>query len=183
MQATATIELELPRNVIGKDHRQVQRSVLRHLVLDGESTLADVLPLLSRSDQQWLVAMLLNDAQEALFLADAINDLSRRQRAWSQFYTLLDQFFSWHEHWSEFHNELLAILHTVARRYSPQDLTPERTKLLLHFVQRLHDTHLYQEELFAAKRALQALGLATTLDLRPVAETLFTSYLDELNRA
>lgn len=141
---------------------------MRYLLLNDEIAMSDALALLSVSDQSWLVETLLQDAQEALALADTVNDPARRTRFWSQYQALLGHLFAWHEHWSEFHNELLALLETVARRYSPQNLTPERTKLLLHLLHRLHETHLYREDVFSARCSLRALGLETALDLSPV---------------
>ncbi len=47
---------------------------------------------------------------------------------------------------------------------------------------RLHGTNLYREDVFSARRSLRACGLETALDLRPVAEPLFASYLSKLNR-
>ena len=48
---------------------------------------------------------------------------------------------------------------------------------------RLHETNLYREDVFSARRSLRTLGLETALDLSPVAEPLLASYLSELNRA
>ena len=48
---------------------------------------------------------------------------------------------------------------------------------------RLYETNLYREDVFSARRSLRTPGLETALDLRPVAEPLFASYLSELNRA
>jgi hypothetical protein len=183
LQPTLRIELELPASLSAKEPQQLQRTMIRYLLLNDEITMPDALGLLSVVDQRWLVERLVQDAQEALFLADTVADPDRRARFWSQYQDLLGRLFYWHEHWSEFHNELLALLQTVARRYAPQNLTPERTKLLLHLLQRLRETHLYQEDVFSAKRALHTLGLETRLDLSPVAEPLFASYLSELNRA
>lgn len=183
MQSTLRIELELPGNLSTKEPKQLQRTMIRHLLLTDEITMADALALLTSPDQNWLVDALLQDAQEALFLANAVNDLTRQARFWTQYNELLGYLFFWHEHWSEFHNELLALLQTVARRYTPQDLTPERTKFLLQLMQRLQETHLHREDIFAVKRALRDLGLETTLELGPVANQLFPSYVAELNRA
>ncbi|MFN8486194.1 MAG: hypothetical protein U0350_01300 [Caldilineaceae bacterium] len=183
MQSTLRIELELPGSLSSKEPKQLQRTMIRHLLLTNEITMVDALALLTSADQNWLVEALLQDAQEALFLADAVNDLTHRTRFWTQYNELLGYLFSWHEYWSEFHNELLALLQTVARRYTPQDLTPERTKFLLQLMQRLQETYLYREDIFAAKRALRELGLQTTLELSSVANQLFPSYLAELNRA
>ena len=182
-QSTLRIELELPGSLSTKEPTQLQRTMIYHLLLADEITMPDAFNLLTPVDQRWLVDTLRRDAQEALVLADTVNEPTRRERFWAQCHTLLGHLFYWHEHWSEFHNELLALLQTVTRRYSPQNLTPERTKLLVHLIQRLDETHLYREDLFSAKRALRALGLETTLDLSPVAEELFSSYLSELNRA
>ena len=71
---------------------------------------------------------------------------------------------------------------TGKRNCSSQNLTPERTKLLLYLLHRLHETHLYREDVFSARRLLRACGLETALDLSPVAEPLLASYLSELNR-
>lgn len=187
LQPTLRIELELPGSLAGKEPQQLQRTMIHYLLLNlllnNEITMPDALALLPVADQSWLVETLLQDAQEALFLADTVTDPVRRTRFWSQYHELLGHLFYWHEHWSEFHNELLTLLQTVVQRYAPQNLTPERTKLLLHLMQRLHETHLYREDVFSAKRALHDLGLETRLDLGPVADQLFASYLRELNRA
>lgn len=182
-QPIRKIELALPYNLSTQKTNHLQRTMLHYLLRNGEITMPDALSLLPAPDQRWLVETLMQDAQEALILAETVSDPTRRERFWTQYYNLLDNLFYWHEAWSEFHNELLVLLHTVARRYAPSDLTPERTKLLLRLLQRLQELSLYREDLFAAKRALHELGLETTLDLSPVADQLFASYLSELNRA
>lgn len=183
LQPTQRIELELPGRLSSKEPTQLQRTLLHHLLLTGEITMAEAIESLAVADQAWLVQTLLQDAQEALLMADTVTEPLRRTRFWTQFHEVLGYLFYWHEHWSEFHNELLALLQTVARRYPPQAITSPQITLLLHLLQRLHETHLVREDVFAAKRALYDQGLETVLDLTPVANQLFTSYLHELNRA
>lgn len=182
MELTVKIELELPSSLAAKEPNQLQRTVIHHLLRNDEIPMIDALASLSELDQLWLVETFIQDAQEDLFLAETVKDPTRRQQYWMQYQNRLEQLIFWHEHWSEFHNELLVLLHTVTRRYAPQTLTPEQTKLLLRLTQRLHESSLYREDIFAAKRALHDLGFETTLDLTPVADQLFTSYAQELNR-
>ena len=181
-EPTYKIELELPGNLATKEPNQLQRTMIHHLLLNDEIVMADALALLSQDDLRWLIESLLQDAQDALFLADTVTDPIRRQQFWIRYKDCLELLFGWHEQWSRYHNHLLSLLHTTARRYSPEELKPERTKLLLRLTQQLSEETVYQEDVFAAKRGLSEVGLDTTLDLAPVAEQLFASYVEELSR-
>lgn len=183
MSSIATVELKLPARSLANQREQLQRSLVYHLLRDGRVTMPEVLDLLSPKDQAWLVETLLRDAEESLFLASQVADVAWRQRFWQQYGKLLGHLFHWHDRWSEYHGELLAILRTLMRRYSRQDLTPEQFEIMQALTRRLREKQLYREDIFSATCALRDVGLDTLLDLSPVADQLFASYLAELDRA
>ncbi|MFQ5854305.1 MAG: hypothetical protein ACE5LU_01480 [Anaerolineae bacterium] len=183
MPSIATMQLKLPARSLANQREQLQRSLVYHLLRDGRVTMPEALGLFSPEDQAWLVETLLQDVEESLFLTSQISDVTWRQRFWQQYNDLLGHLFHWHDHWSEHHGELLAILRTVARRYSQQDLTPEQFEVMQALTRRLREKQLYREDIFSATCALRDVGLDTLLDLSPVADQLFASYLAELDRA
>ena len=183
MVSTTTIALELPLPPLAKQREQLQRTVIRHLLLDGELAMPDALALLSADNQTWLVETLIRDAEEALLLAAQPMDALLRDRYWQQYHTLLGYLFAWHEHWSAYHSQLLSALRMAARRYAVQALTPERAKVMRTLTRRLLEDRLYREDVFSAEHALQDVGWDTLLNLAPIANELFTSYAEELGRA
>jgi hypothetical protein len=182
MSAT-TLELKIPVRTSSVQPAQMQRTVVRHLLHDGQVTMPDALAMLSTEDQAWLIKALLQDAQESLFLAGHITEPAWQQRFWQQYNARLGNLLYWHEHWSTSHNHLLAILRTVVRRYTLEVLTPEQIELLQRLTLRLQEKLLSREDIFAVMQALQDVGLNTLFDLSPIADSLFQSYVAELGRA
>jgi len=183
MLPIATIELKLPTRSLTDQRERLQRSLVYHLLRDGQLTMPEALAPLSPEDQTWLIETLLRDVEESLFLTSQVSDADWRQRFWQQYNDLLGHLFHWHDHWSAYHSELLAILRMVARRYPRQDLRLEQIETMQALTRRLSEKQLYREDIFSATCALRDVGLDTLLDLSPVADQLFASYLSELGRA
>lgn len=182
MSATTTLELTIPVRTPGIQPAQMQRAVVRLLLHDGQITMSDALTMLSPENQAWLIKVLLQDAQESLFLAGHITEPTRQQRFWQQYQARLGNLLDWHEHWSAYHNHLLALLRTVVRRYPPATLTPAQVELLQRLTLRLQDNLLQREDIFTITRTLQEVGLNPLFDLSPIADSLFQSYVAELRR-
>lgn len=183
MSPTMTIELKVPAHALSDQREPLQRSMIRHLLHEERITMIEALALLSPADQEWLVEITIQDAQEALTLAAQLTDTVWRERYWQQYNHLLGYLFHWHEHWSTYHTEILTVLRTALRRYPVRDLTPKRAKVLQMLTARLFADHLYREDVFAAENALQDAGWDVMLDLAPVADQLLPSYLQDLGRA
>lgn len=183
MSPTTTLTLELPTHALSNQRDPLQRSMIRHLLYEERITMPEALALLSPEDQAWLVDTIIRDAQDNLVIAARLTDPVLQERYWQQYNNLLGHLFHWHEHWTPYHSELLTVLRTVIRRYPVQDLTPERTKLMGELTARLYTDRLYREDVFAAEQALHDVGWDTVLDLSPIADTLFQSYLEDLGRA
>ena len=182
MSAT-TLELKIPAHSPLAQPAQMQRAFVRHLLLEGQTTMPDALSMLSTDDQAWLVEKLISDAEKALSLAAQVTDPSLREFYWQQYHTLLGYLFRWHEHWSTYHSQLLSVLRTAVRRYPVQELTAERAKIMRRLTLRLHEDRLYREDVFSAEHILRDVGWNTLLDLAPIADQLFQSYAEELGRA
>ncbi|MEZ4868522.1 MAG: hypothetical protein R3C14_44745 [Caldilineaceae bacterium] len=170
MSATTIIKLTLPARL---QPVEVQRTILRHLLLEGQTTMPDALSLLAVEDQAWLVEKLIRDAEDALLLAAYLTDATLRERHWQQYNDLLGYLFHWHEHWSTHHSALLNILRITIRCYPVQDLTPKRAKVMQRLTARLHDDFMCREDVLAAEKALQHVGWDVVLNL---------AYLEELVR-
>lgn len=183
MLPTMTVELELPAHTLSDQREPLQRSMIRHLLREDRITMPEALALLDSADQTWLVETTIQDAQEVLLLASQLTEPTRRERYWQQYNKLLGDLFHWHEHWSTYHSETIAVLRTVLRRYSVRELTPKRAKVLQLLTARLQADTLYREDVFAAEQALRDVGWETVADLAPLADQLVPSYLQQLDRA
>ncbi len=183
MSPTTTLELKIPLHSPLAQPAQMQRAFVRHLLQEGQITMPDALALLMMEDQAWLVEKLLNDAEKALLLAAQVTDPALRESYWQQYHGLLGYLFHWHEHWSTYHSQLLSVLRTAVRRYPVAELTAERAKIMRRLTLRLHEDRLYREDVFSAEHALRDVGWDPLLDLAPVADQLFQSYVKELGRA
>jgi hypothetical protein len=183
MLVTTTQELKIPVNLPTLQPWQLQRTVVHHLLHEGQIAMPDALSLLSAEDQVWLIEKLIDDVEKSLALAATIMDDPLRQHYWQQCNDLLGYLFHWHEHWSSYHSQLVSVLRTAVRRYPVQELTPERAKIMRRLTLRLHEERLYREDIFSATHVLCDAGWNTRLDLSPIAHELFISYVEELGRA
>ena len=185
MIATQTVELKLPEKIYTNQQVNLQRSVIQHLLMEEEITMSDALALLTMDDQQWLVNSILNMAQENLFVASQISDQAWSEKYWKRYNDLLGYLFAWFHKESDFsyHGQLLAILRTITRRYTPQKLTSVQIELLQRLTLRLSEKRLSQKDILAITHAVEESGLHTLLNLSPVADKLFVSYADELERS
>lgn len=185
MIATKTVELELPIKANTNQQNHLQRSAIRQLVMDKEITMADALPLLSVDDQHWLVNGILQTAQENLFVACHISDELWAREYWKRYNIALGHLFSWFHKDSDlsYHGQVLAMLRALIRRYSPQELAHEQIELIQRLTLRLHEKELGENDVLASMIRIEESGLSTLLDLSPVADQLFASYVDELRRS
>jgi len=184
MIPTKTIELELPTKIDVEPRERLQRSMLQHLLMEKEITMSDALTLLSAEDQKWLVNNVLQTAQENLFIACHISDEIWSQKCWQRYSNLLGHLFAWFHREDDlsYHGQLLAMLRTLTRRYSPLEFTSEQIELIQRLTLRLHEDELNQDDILTGIDSLEKNGLSTLLDLSPVADQLFESYVGELGR-
>lgn len=185
MIPTKMIELELPTKIDLEPRERLQRSMLQHLLMEKEITMLDALTLLSEDDQRWLVNNVLQTAQENLFIACHISDEIWSKKCWQRYSNQLGHLFAWFHREADlsYHGQLLAMLRTLTRRYSPLQFTAEQIELIQRLTLRLHEDKLNQDDILTGMCNLEESGLSTLLDLSPVADQLFVSYVDELGRS
>ncbi|MEM7531662.1 MAG: hypothetical protein AAF639_05785 [Chloroflexota bacterium] len=184
MLSAQLAELQLPSELESQQENDFQRSVIYHLLVDKKIKVRDALPLLSTNDQQWLVSTILHTAQETLFVACHISDESWSQTYWQRYRDLLGHLFVWFHQDVDvsYHGQLLSILRTITRRYQPMQLTATQIEYIQRLTMRLHEKHLSQDDITEITYTLENDGLHTLMDLAPIADELFASYVAELGR-
>jgi len=165
------------------EQKQLQRSMIYHLLTERQITTAEARELLTADERLWLRNVLLKEAEENLFLTTQVIDPQWRQQFWEQYNFRLGCLLEWHEEWSTYHNDLLSILRTVVRRHPLHTLSSVQLESLQSLTHRLHEKQLYREDIFAATHALNELGLDTLLDFGPIAQQLIASYDAALSRS
>ena len=189
MLSTKTIQLQLPIDLHTDRDEQFQRSLIQNLLMEKRITMANAMESLSHDDLQWLVTAILQTAQENLFIACHIDDETWSVKYWQRYSSLLGHLFIWYHregdggHTPNYHGQLLSILRTIVRRCAPQDLNSDQVELIQRFTLRLQDQELHREDIFSITQTLQEHGLDTLLDLSPIADKLFVSYVEELGRS
>ncbi|MCB0063057.1 MAG: hypothetical protein KDE19_13120 [Caldilineaceae bacterium] len=182
MSPTTTVELELPTHVLSNQRESLQRSMIRHLLKEKRITMQEALALLAPADQTWLIETTIQEAQESLSFATQLTETAWRERYWQQYHELLGNLFQWHEQWSPYHTEILAVLRMVVQGHSAHELTLQHSKVMQMITARLLAEQLYREDVFAAEQALRDVGWETVPDLQPIADQLAPSYFEELGR-
>lgn len=184
MSVTKTFEFQLATDIDPNEQEQLHRSVTLHLLTEKKMKMVDALARLSPDDQQWLVNAILKMAQENLYVACHIADEKWVAMYWHRYGEALGHLFAWYHQSRDVscHGQLLSILRTITRRYSPKQLTAEQLEYIQRLTMRLHDKHVSQEAISEITHKLEGEGIHTLMDLSPIADQLFTSYVAELGR-